>query len=37
MFDTCNPKPSTGCHKAGNRLQCLQSVDAAIRTRGTNH
>lgn len=37
MLNTRKPKSNIDCHKAGHRPQCLQSIDAAIRIRGTNH
>lgn len=36
MLDNRNPKRSTGCHKAGNRPQCLQRIDATVRIRGAH-
>ena len=37
MFNTRNLKRNVDCHKASHRPQCLQSIDATIRVRGTNH
>lgn len=37
MFNTRNLIRNTGYHKASHRPQRLQSIDAAIRIRGTHH
>jgi len=36
MFNIHNLKSNTDCHTGTPRSQCLQNVDAMIRTRSTN-
>lgn len=37
MLNTRNSKRNTGGRIAGNPPQCLQRIDATVRTRGIHH